>query len=1605
MPDTVGGFSVADEPRARTKRLFEFLRALDERRHPSPTQLTDHRWRISLDDLPAHQTVKLLRGGEIDREADRVCFFRIARPKLTPPPAPPENLKDWLQPGLENWGGAVRPIEQKTSLDAEGSEHIELFGDDPERTLSLQEYAHLYDEWAERERPVRAANELFETVYALWGDLRREGEAYELLLANCTLSVKTDERQIKHPLVFSRVQLDFDASIPEFQVIDTGHPPELYHQLFRRISDLSPTVQNDIREAFDREPVHPLADQNSLLMWARRTAQWLHQNGEAVLGLPEDGNNTPRIGECPMLLARLRAYGYIAALDAVLKDLEIRTDLPPVLCEILGNAAPLDGQIQGAPSFNQPVNEDPLFALPANEEQVEIARRVASRAGVVVQGPPGTGKTHTIANLIGHCLAQGKSVLVTSHTAKALRVLREKLPTQLQALCVSVLENDLSSREELKYAVNEIIAKLSAGSVDGQMQSREAAKDLRERCLAEIRQLCSELKLARSDEYRPVILAGEQFDPAKAARFVAQHAADSGWIPSPIQSDVPLPLNEDEIAALYASNALPMADEAELLAGIPDTGVLPPNEVEGLVQKIADAQGAELNSKLWVHNEFNLEKLEKLKASISRAIQAISSNGWLLAVIEDSRSEETKELWANLVSLVESAFHAGQAFRAVDIEYSPELSSEDLDEQLTTLQHTLTHLEGGGSIVGVRFKLLHSAWNGYLETVRVNNRRPHSKEHLVALIRKAETEKVRQQVTTRWKRQVTSLGGPDPAASTREVESVLFQYLDNIRECLQWTERYWSPLQHDLSEIGCDWGRCLAETPPIGDMYGHLIRIKKTLTDVVLPEIEIALRLHRASQACLELDRSADLLAAGEKRAQVVLQLQEALRERDAQQYRIAWDRLLQIHNQRSVFTRRQDLLSRLEAAAPGWATEIRKRKDPHDKLAVPGNAKNAWRWRQFTDDLDVRARRSLTGLQTQIQTAKRNLERVTSTFIEAAAWVAQRERMSKRPDADQALRQWVQAVTRSGGTGRQAIRLRMTIPNLMARCREAVPVWIMQLDRLLESFDPAKTRFDVVIIDEASQANLMGLLAIYLAKKVVVVGDDEQVSPDAVGQDTSEVQSLIDTYLHDFPDRNLFDPTYSLYDFATARFGNPVRLREHFRCAPEIIQFSNALSYRFEIQPLRDVSRCVRKPHVIAHKVSGAREGKQNAAEAEEIVSLIAAMCSLPEYDGASFGVISLLGDEQARLVDSILRKRISAKEYESRRIVCGNAYQFQGDERDVMLLSVVDSPGEGPLRLLAGGPRDMFKKRYNVAASRARDQLWVLYSLDPQTDLKPDDLRMQLVNHALAPNELMNRLGGATSRVESEFERQVVAMLIGRQYSVKPQWKVGAYRIDLVVEGGGKRLAIECDGDRYHPPEQLENDIRRQEILERLGWTFIRIRGSEFFRNPERAMLPVFEKLSELQIAPTVTTSTDESADRSLRDEVVRRAAEYKRTWAEGKDPSEDISADRPKRPGPVLVQMPFAEDTEDDADDDPDATHRNIADIPTAEIKAAISSCLVNGPLGRDELLHHVKSVLGFQRLRKRIKQRIVTVINNEVSSRHLQRTDGMLSLNQEQLSGTR
>jgi superfamily I DNA and/or RNA helicase len=114
---------------------------------------------------------------------------------------------------------------------------------------------------------------------------------------------------------------------------------------------------------------------------------------------------------------------------------------------------------------------------------------------------------------------------------------------------------------------------------------------------------------------------------------------------------------------------------------------------------------------------------------------------------------------------------------------------------------------------------------------------------------------------------------------------------------------------------------------------------------------------------------------------------------------------------------------------------------------------------------------------------------------------------------------------------------------------------------------------FDLVIIDEASQSDLLALPSLLRAKKVLVVGDDKQVSPEGVGLEEEKVRSLMNPFLHNQVEtiRPQMSPERSIYDLFRVVFAtSAVMLKEHFRCVGPIIEYSKREFYNHELCPLR---------------------------------------------------------------------------------------------------------------------------------------------------------------------------------------------------------------------------------------------------------------------------------------------------------------------------------------------------------------------------------------------------------------------------------------------------
>lgn len=704
----------------------------------------------------------------------------------------------------------------------------------------------------------------------------------------------------------------------------------------------------------------------------------------------------------------------------------------------------------------------------------------------------------------------------------------------------------------------------------------------------------------------------------------------------------------------------------------------------------------------------------------------------------------------------------------------------------------------------------------------------------------------------------------------------------------------WLNLQLHLGELRQSWAD-VSELPNNGDLLLRLASIREQI-ETLRSALEIAHEIDACNHALDPIprpqwlsgdaeqwlamldaaaieaklndarDRVESSIAAVERIRQlhdchpIARDIRSAIDERSVETYSSCYERLRYLEQARTDTAKRDEIAGQVESAVPGLMDMVRASVDDEAWNQRFDSWEPAWHWCHVNNWL---AKRVDFDHQRKLAKERRRLETLISDTItelaENKAWVHFFDRLSK-PEAS-ALKSWREAVRAMGkGTGRsnKMARLRREARRYMETCRNAIPVWIMPRYLVAEMVDPKPNRFDLIIVDEASQLGIESLFLFYIAKKLVIVGDDQQISPYGVGISDDAIAGLQQHYLEGIPHHHALSAQSSIYGNAKIRYQHNIVLREHFRCMPEIIQFSNDLCYApngTPLDPLRNYTANRLQPIVVRHVKNGYRKGStQNAVnipEAEAIVEQICACIDDPRYAKRAIGVISLQGDAQAKLIEQKLLQALDPEVIEERRIICGDSYAFQGDERSVIFLSMVAAPGETRIGTLSG---DSARQRFNVAVSRAQDQIWLFHTAELDV-LSDKCMRHRLLKYMLNP--VREEVDKSTQRFDSEFEGKVFERITAKGYHVRTQVAVGdplnhRYRIDLVVEGMQGRLAVECDGDKWHGPERYEQDMARQRDLERAGWQFVRIRGGEFYRDPAKAMEPLWTELEILGIKP---------------------------------------------------------------------------------------------------------------------------------------------------------
>ncbi len=366
----------------------------------------------------------------------------------------------------------------------------------------------------------------------------------------------------------------------------------------------------------------------------------------------------------------------------------------------------------------------------------------------------------------------------------------------------------------------------------------------------------------------------------------------------------------------------------------------------------------------------------------------------------------------------------------------------------------------------------------------------------------------------------------------------------------------------------------------------------------------------------------------------------------------------------------------------------------------------------------------------------------------------------------------------------------------------------------------------DVVIIDEASQCDIASCFpAMFRAKKAIIVGDDKQL-PHLSFLEKAKEQSFMSQY--NIPDKYQLMwrfRTNSIFDVANYYSSTPVLLDEHFRSYPPIINFSNQEFYGNRIKVMNkelEVPECLDLHIVKNAKVD--LDSTKNMAEAEEILKKVQEIVveeakNNPEKP-SSIGIISPFR-AQVDLIKKALDQVLDTETIMKHEISVGTAHTFQGDERDIMILSLTIAPNSHFQSLIFAQKPNLF----NVAITRARKKLICFVSKKPE-NIERGLLRRFLEYIQAYKKEVKAQEIASNNEYNNKQEAEIATYFEKEGYKVISNFKSAGFNINLVISKDETTVAVELDG--VTKPEG--NEITKQATLERCGWKVIRITAREF-------------------------------------------------------------------------------------------------------------------------------------------------------------------------------
>lgn len=821
--------------------LFKYIQELNKLKQKTILDYKKYRWNLWCNDLPYDpENIKLLYKDRVDddrvitdSEQDNI-LVSVHKEDFASCPIPPDIIENWLLPGWKDYrmdaNHEDEKIEKEVDMDfGEGVEKTISFTENAERVKAYADWFGSREKWKDEQKRIARNRTLFDNLYSEYFALKRDGEIEEIIVANGVFCDANDP-SVCHPLLTKRVKLDFDATNNIMFIRDTESVPELYTDVLKALDDVNLREINTLQDEMVKKDYHPL-DRNETPGFFKVLIRQLSSDSiYSESGIPEGWKRDYRflLYNSPSFIIRKRQDGTVRAIEKIIEAIESGAVIPKTLIDLVSGGkvdVPPDDKeysIEEQLAMVGGESVDVLLSKEANREQLEIAQRIKNYNAVLVQGPPGTGKTHTIANLLGHFIAQGKSVLVTSHTTKALDVLKDKIVPGLQSLCVSLLDD---SNKDMERSVEGITSYMSQHSSSSLKKEMETIGEKRKDIIAGLANVRKNIFMSIQKECESITYQGESLTPTDAAKFVALNQDKLDYIPGWVKADSVLPLTFDELVELYRSNeTITDSDATELSYDLPGPdALLSVTEFDELCKRLSDIEdhidvintGDLLHVSSATENQtmqfamhgrnfkFDYPTMEAIQALREYCSQYGEIVPWQQGVVVDGQTGGGyRNRWENLVRQIDVTKELGANLAdkglGQDIVFAEDVFVDDLLEPLKEVKQ---YYDTDGRLPFM-FSILHRACDKALKSVRVSGKVPASSTECELVILTIELRNARTICNNFWNELLVPYGVPCFQALGPQPERAADKYTNSISRFMDWITTDYAVFSKLLKDVG-----------------------------------------------------------------------------------------------------------------------------------------------------------------------------------------------------------------------------------------------------------------------------------------------------------------------------------------------------------------------------------------------------------------------------------------------------------------------------------------------------------------------------------------------------------------------------------------------------------------------------------------------------------------------------------------------------------------------------------------------------------------------------------------------------------------------------------